>query len=388
MASSSKWLNPMVADHPDAVFLMKTHLDHLGDREGFEEAGYRIARAVFRAPGESGETSSPPVIKPNVVYGDLMDEQGRVMPTDGVVTDVHFVEGIVRFLKESGFKGITIAEGGEPSRGEDGEYTMDQIFEERGYRELADRMELDLVGLYKQTYKPDDLIWRSLGDQGVVFKEIAFVRPFPGDFVINVPTLKTHNLAVISLCGKNLQGTIAVPYREHCVPFKDHYPEVAEHLQPDFAAKIRRLSEKHEREGYWRMNVGYERYAQRTCDTILAFRPQPTINIIEGIRGRDGTGFSRGRDWLTNLVIAGVNPVHVDTLASYLMGQTPRAVVAYLRIAEERGLGTCDPFAIPTYVIEDEGAFKLCDHVSEWQMQPFLDVTAGNGSLRRLHTQL
>ena len=154
-----------------------------------------------------------------------------------------------------------------------------------------------------------------------------------------------------------------------------------EHFQPDFDKEIQRLCEKHEREGYWRMNFGYEWYAQRTCDTILALRPQPTINIIEGIRGRDGTGFRRGKDWLTNLVIAGVNPVHVDTIASYLMGLTPRAVVAYLKIAEERGLGSCDPFAIPTYLVEEDGTFKPCDRLSEWRIQPALDVVAGNGSL-------
>jgi hypothetical protein len=46
------------------------------------------------------------------------------------------------------------------------------------------------------------------------------------------------------------------------------------------------VTDAHFVEGYWRMNVGYEWYAQSTCDTILALRPQPTINIIEGIRGR------------------------------------------------------------------------------------------------------
>ncbi|MFH1006429.1 MAG: DUF362 domain-containing protein [Candidatus Latescibacterota bacterium] len=385
MTDARKYLNPMVADHPDAVFLMKTHLESMEDPEGFEKAGARIARALFKTPADPSAGLPPPLIKPNVVNGTMRDKQGRVLATDGVVTDVHFLGGIARHLSESGFSGITIAEGGDPVRGQDGEYSMDQTFLDRGYRALADRMGFSLVGLNKETYLEDDLVWRHLGEDGVVFKEIPFVRPLPGDFTINVPTLKTHYHAVVSLCGKNLQGAVAVGYRHHCEPIervRQYPPEKRAHFQPNVENEIARLAQKHDREGYWRMNVGYEWYAQRTCDTILALKPQPTMNIIEGIRGRDGTAFHRGQDYLTNLVIAGVNPVHVDTIASYLMGQTPRAVVAYLKIAEERGLGTCDPFAIPTYRIEEDGTFESCDRLSDWRIQPSLDVLAGNGSLR------
>ncbi|MBI2914825.1 MAG: DUF362 domain-containing protein [Firmicutes bacterium] len=394
-SSATEALNPFVRANPDAVFIMKTELASTEDRQGFEEAGYRIVRALLRqaphdenggVPGGCGvrEGRPDPIIKPNVVDGNMTDHEGRPIPSDGVVTDVHFVAGITRFLQEAGYPRITVAEGGDPRRGEDGEYTMEQIFRDRGYREMADRLGLLLVGLNKVAYGPGELQWRSLGDRGVVFKEIPFVRPFPGEFVINVPTLKTHYLAMTSLSAKNLQGTIAVDYRHHCQPMtmlEGYPPELLEHFQPDFADRVKRLCERHEREGYWRMNVQYELFAQRTCDTILAMRPQPSINIIEGIRGRDGTAFRSGRDWLTNLVVAGVNPVNVDTVASFLMGQTPKAVVAYLRIAEERGLGTCDPFAITTYVVDDDGAFKPCERLSDYQVQPFLDVETGNGSL-------
>ncbi|MEW6753652.1 MAG: DUF362 domain-containing protein [Candidatus Latescibacterota bacterium] len=377
-------LKPVVAERPEAVFILRTGVQDLDDPEGFAAAGYAIARALFRERGRVEVAGYRPILKPNVVTADWTDAQGQVLPSHGVVTDAHFVGGIARFLQEAGYGAITIAEGGDPVAGEDGEYTMDPAFRDRGYRALADRMGLELVGLNRRVYAAQDLVWRHLGDSGVVYREIPFVRPLPGDLLINVPTLKTHNHAIVSLCAKNLQGAIAVPYRHHCEALErlEHYPEeVLQHLQPCFGARIRQLCDRHEREGYWRMNPGYEIYAQRTCDTVLALRPQPAINIVEGIRGRDGTAFHRGRDWLVNLVIAGVNPVHVDTIACYLMGQTPRAVVAYLRIAEERGLGTCDPFAIPTYVVGEEGQVTPRECLTDLQIHPFLDVLPGNGSL-------
>ncbi|HPT98134.1 MAG TPA: hypothetical protein PLU39_09715, partial [Armatimonadota bacterium] len=72
------------------------------------------------------------------------------------------------------------------------------------------------------------------------------------------------------------------------------------------------------------------------------------LNVVEGIIGRNGTAFSQGEDVPVGLVVAGINPVHVDAIASLLMGHDPQ-VIPYLVVARERGLGESDPTRIPVF---------------------------------------
>jgi hypothetical protein len=65
-----------------------------------------------------------------------------------------------------------------------------------------------------------------------------------------------------------------------------------------------------------------EGLARRLTDTAQVIRP--ALNIVEGIVGREGTGFQRGRNRTLGLAVAGVNPVAVDSLTSYLMGFDPQ----------------------------------------------------------------
>ena len=88
---------------------------------------------------------------------------------------------------------------------------------------------------------------------------------------------------------------------------------------PDFVDGIRRHFDAHRRNGYprWEVNgTRYEAYAQRTCDAVMGING--FFNIVEGVIGRDGTAFRQGEDHLTNLSVAGVNPVIVDAITAYL----------------------------------------------------------------------
>jgi uncharacterized protein (DUF362 family) len=101
-----------------------------------------------------------------------------------------------------------------------------------------------------------------------------------------------------------------------------------------------------------------ELYANRACDTLLAVHPM--VSIVEGVLARGGTGYRRGTDVLANTLIAGINPVHVDAVATYLMGQDPNRP-NYLRLAAERGLGTRDPAAVETYLMSPDGPERCTD---------------------------
>ncbi|MEW6750088.1 MAG: DUF362 domain-containing protein [Candidatus Latescibacterota bacterium] len=350
-------LGSAVREHPDAVFVRRTDAASFADREGFRRAGYAMAAALLSASG--GAEDRRFVIKPNVVCGSEPGARGKDGPAasdQGIVTDADFVGGIVARLRELGARRIAVAEGGGPT-------PMTGVYEERGYARMAAEHGIELLDLNKEpgTYAPHELNWTAV--EGVVFREIPFVRPInDADTVfLNVPTMKTHNLGIISLCGKALQGTIAMGYRHFCSGLEDacrRFPDAATHYQPDVLERVRALYEAHCRDGYpcWSQEGDrYEGYAQRTCDAVQAHRG--FLCIVEGVIGRDGTAFHQGKDVLANLTVGGVNPVHVDAITAYLMGHDPRNI-GYLKVAQERGLGQCDPAAIPVFLLAEDGPVR------------------------------
>jgi len=116
--------------------------------------------------------------------------------------------------------------------------------------------------------------------------------------------------------------------------------------------------EMHER---WQAGV-----ARRLVDTAQVIRP--ALNIVEGIVGREGTGFQHGRNRPLGLVIAGTNMVAVDSLVSYLMGFDPQSLV-YLKMAAEAGLGSNDIRQLHIYQ-EESGELKLCQNVAALRLDP------------------
>jgi len=348
-------LTGIVREHPDAVFVRKTALTAFEDTEGFRQGGYDIAQDLFASLGGGSEDRTF-ILKPNVVC--QTDADSRTVVTlgkdAGIVTSPHFVGGIADRLREIGASKVVIAEGGG------GE--MPEVYQSRGYTAMAEARGLRLLDLFRQRPQPEEQFnWTPV--EGVVFREVPFVKPIndPDTVLVNVPTLKTHNLAVVSLCIKNLQGTVPLEYRGFCNQhFREQLqrlprsPEVMRIYQPDLEERLASYR-RHKPLADWQERD--ESYAQRACDLASAIKP--AVHIVEGIVGRDGSGFQHGKDWITNLVLAGTNPVHVDTIAAYLMGHDPRNI-PYLQLAAIRGMGSSDPHQIEVYLVRD-GLLERCD---------------------------
>lgn len=208
----------------------------MDDWEGFRNSGYLIAKDLFQtlrattsAKRDAGTTAlyskqflssdenkserdrNKLILKPNVVHYVPEDADGNPM-TDvrGMVTNVHFVAGITDYLQELGAKDIVIAEGGEP-------IDMMPVYENWGYVKMAEKRGIPLLNLNKLNYDDEDLNWVTVEDS-VVMKDIPFVRPILDENTsfINIPTLKTHNLGLTTLCCKNLQGVVAHGYKHYC----------------------------------------------------------------------------------------------------------------------------------------------------------------------------
>ena len=171
----------------------------------------------------------------------------------------------------------------------------------------------------------------------------------------------------LTLCTKNMQGTIAQPYQALCSGIYSTLGMKQEHKNPTAKSVIIDNYNRHLADGIprWENGLGQETWATRTMDNIS------TMNfglcIIEGIYGRDGDGNSGGPnppgnednnkgeawDFMTNVIIFGKNPVHVDNIGFWLAGHEP-GNFGQFHIAMERGLsGYINPGSIPLYLWEN-----------------------------------
>ena len=384
-----------ILDNPHAVFIIRTSVKAEKDARGsfdsigkqLEEAGFDTARKLFsRGTEQGGQTS----LNPNWTY---IPPKLR-FPTIGITTAPQFVAGFGDALKEMGNTNIVVS---ERSAGAN-------FLKEAGHVGIIeDHGLLFIDGNYKkfEQYEKGELNWFEF--DGVVWRRVPVFRPHfdKNTFTVNMPTLKNHNLGLTTLSIKNMQGFIPTGYGHYCDQWHQVYPmrkEMQKDINPDFWENVEKSFLKHANMDYtdWDIWNSYplyqerggwkefskvrknrekadefmkgirnlmwdEQWGQRTVDTLEALKPD--INIIEGVIGRDGDAFGNGTDYLTNYIIAGLDLVATDAVASYLMGQDPRELY-YLRMADERGYGPIDPEHIPVFIIKDGTVERLHDVTS------------------------
>jgi len=363
-----------VRSRPDAVFVRAypyRTFRAIKENRGFYRGGADIIRDLFE---EGTHAWKELILKPNIVSGRPRDLARSRNYHGGIVTNPQFIAGMLDELHARGETNITIAEGGVGQGirgfGENGYFDMmAENVVEVPYRSNRDERGARLVWLSKsrfEDYREDELTWVPVPN-GVIHRAFPVVAPVrkPGTALINVPTLKTHNLGVTTLCCKGLQGLIAVGHKHFCAPVqpgpsRHSPPSLTDHLHPDFLERVKAEYERHRAQGlpFWDAaadpthGIGrFEMWGQRAADAVSAFTPFAEhflLNVVEGIIGRDGTAFSQGHDVPVGLVVAGINPVHVDAVASYLMGHDPRYVPA-LVICHDRGLGENEIHKIPVF---------------------------------------
>jgi uncharacterized protein (DUF362 family) len=130
------------------------------------------------------------LIKPNIVSWDFE----LPFPPFGVVTTSAVIEALVRILAENGYNNLTIGEGSV-------EVPNDQsVFKALGYDKLQERYGVMVADFNKEAFEEVDY--------GDGFKLNIAKRVLEADKIINVPVLKTHNQAKVSLGIKNLKGCL------------------------------------------------------------------------------------------------------------------------------------------------------------------------------------
>jgi len=204
-------------------------------------------------------------------------------PSTGITTDSRVIEGVVKFLRQHDAKEVIIGEGS-------GFADTFEAFRVAGVDAVAKKWNVKLVDLNKDEFvevRPTNPL---------ALKRVKIARTALESSIISVPKLKPHRLARVTLSLKNMMGAVT--------------PQGSIHNP---------LSEK---------------------IVDLASVIKPSVAVIDGIIAGEGHETS-GNPVEMNLVIAGTDPVAVDAVGAAVMGIPPESV-KHLRLAEERGLGTCD----------------------------------------------
>jgi len=244
-------------------------------------------------------------LKPNVVYG--------LAPDSGITVHPAFLRGVIKHLVGRGFdpSALTVTEGGGGEAFRD----MKEHYAAVEYDKLAAETGVNLVDL-----NADDFVRVDIPD-GIVFKQMPIGRTVwdPEAFFINIPKMRTHNLAITTIAIKSLQG-IVVPIEERhmCTLF----PRYEGDRGGDGLAND--------------VLDSHERWSHKICDIALARKPD--LNLVDAVVSRDGTGFRQGKNRPMGYVLASVNQAAIDTVGTTLMGIEP-ASLTYLRVAGERGMG-------------------------------------------------
>jgi hypothetical protein len=379
-------VHPFVEQHPEAVFVLRTHVDRKTNSAACKQVGLDLGRTIFVPMDSTGVPVTHNIAtKPNLTAHDPVDKKRgfTLEDTMGIATDASFVEGLFESFKELGVAGSKMH-----TRDVNGGGVLDA----RGYLAMGRRVGAT-VAAAKNTIRTEDdanderaFVWKEVPGGGVVYHQIPYLWPFnaPDSLNLNVAKFKAHEMGM-TLTAKNWQGSNAAPYQGYCGKWRNIdemrkvedrinkeciNPKVREVIEAEFKRHVESLvrwntpdvpaNDPAFCEAYYYTALCMEMWAQRTIDNHAA--SPMGLHMIEGIYGRDGD-FNQGPnplgnennyegrawDYMTNVVIFGKNPYLVDIIGHWLGGHEP-GNFGLFHIAMERGkLGMINPLNIPVY---------------------------------------
>jgi uncharacterized protein (DUF362 family) len=207
------------------------------------------------------------LIKPNLINASPFP----------ITTAAGCVEAVIEYVRSRSEAVIVIGEGCGDSKLE-----TDEVFDRLGYRELARRLDVELMDL---NHAP----LRRLEDSDrPVFKEMYLPEIAMTHYLISVPVLKAHSLSKITGTMKNMMG-LAPP---------KHYSG---------------------RFGTWKKAVFHNKMQQSIID-LNQYRT-PDLSLMDATVGMPDYHLGGAHcDPPLNRLIAGFDPVEVDRRGAELLG--------------------------------------------------------------------
>ncbi len=254
------------------------------------------------------------VVKPNLVQD--------VYPDGGRVTDPRVTRAVVRLAQEAGAGAVYIAEGTAVYiSGQQDRYPTRRAFQVAGYDANGDMtddstgaplVDLNISGDHTDATDPAYVTSVTI-PAGLIRKQYWIPNPIlNSDVLISVPVLKNHYNAGLTLALKNMIGIAPNDIYHH----------------PGW------LVGKH--------SLSHEPYdLPRHIVDLNLCRPIDFV-VVDGLRGMtDGPIGSQLASPPMQMIMAGHDPVAVDTIGALTIGYDPASIV-YLEMAQNAGLGLAD----------------------------------------------
>ena len=236
-----------------------------------------VGRAIDLLGGYSVRDGDHILIKPNLC--DLISSQA------GATTDPAVVAGLIDYLRRDAKPKISIIESNHWVADADTE------FKYLGYYDLAEEKKVETVNLSKLPRRTVKTPFPSFYDE-ISIPEIFF----EADGFVSVAKLKTHYFEGITGVLKNQFGCLPQRMKARYHPFL-----------PDIIAALNLLL-------------------------------RPDLSIIDGLIAMEGLGPTGGEPKKLGLIVAGFDPVAVDSVVAQIAGFSPREIPHLLR-SRNMGVG-------------------------------------------------
>nr|MDO8087460.1 DUF362 domain-containing protein [Candidatus Sigynarchaeum springense] len=281
----------------------------------YKEPLASVRKAIDLADGfKRLKPGSKVFIKPNVVYWNRLVP----FPKWGMITTSRVMEDTITLLAERGVKDITIGEGIITYDPKDKETPAD-AWEKLGYNTLAKRYGVKIVNLFEGPYKKVDI--------GCDFPANVSAYALDADFFIDMPVLKTHTQAMVSLGIKNLKGLLDMATRK-----KFHGADPVKNLH---------------------FNVAH-----------LSNKIKPALTIIDGIYTLERGPAMNGSAHRKDILVASTDLLSADLAGAKLLGFEPASVKHLAMTAHEAGR----PADLSDVTLVGDPVESLASH-HEWEFQ-------------------
>ncbi len=259
-----------------------------------------VRDAVELAGGWPVKPGDVVLIKPNLVTSMFfLWYSGKLTEEDfqGCFTDARIVRALAVMAKESGAKRIIVGEG--PASGDGW-----AAFMQSGYVAMVEDLEKEGIKVELVDFSDEPYTW--VKSKGLANPEYAVPKVVTeATCVISVPALKTHSMTGVTLGLKNVAVGL-------------------------LAGRVY---------GFFKYGAPHQKIPEWITDMCSIFKINYTV--VDGIWGMEGNGPLNGTPINMDLIVAGADPVAVDSVCTAIMGFNPKNI-GHIMMAAQNGLGVAD----------------------------------------------
>lgn len=252
------------------------------DESGIEAA---VRQAIHLAGGlrEIITADSRVLVKPNLCWPE---PSGM-----GFTTDCRVTEAVTKIVLELKPKSVIIGEGSSAGWDFDSSHSTEEAFRVSGTADVAKKLGVEMRNLNRDAYEEVTLT------NSYVINSIRIAKTaLESDVIISIPVLKTHLRTLVTLSLKNMKGVLPGAEKR-----KTH-------------------------------RLGLDK-AIADLNSVV----KPNHVVVDALAGMQGLWEYPQDRFDLGLIIAGADPIAVDTVGTYLMGFDPSQVMHLQYFAGRQG---------------------------------------------------